>query len=123
MQGDADPVPADALFSGGEIRVWRGGKRGPGARPLTINQDSEFVDGTDDQGDEFGGALDAGDVDDDGYADMIVGAGRGERGGRGDSYPRRARRSRGRQQRVREVPAPHAQMRRPVIFSAGRSRW
>jgi len=74
VQGDADPVPAEALFSGGEIRLWRGGERGPDAVPLTINQESESVDGSDDQGDEFGGTLDAGDVDDDDYADMIVGA-------------------------------------------------
>ena len=74
VQGDAHPVPAEALFSGGEIRVWRGGKRGPDAVPLTIDQGSEAVGGSDDQGDEFGGTLDAGDVDDDGFADMIVGA-------------------------------------------------
>ena len=70
----------------------------------------EFVDGTDDQGDEFGGTLDAGDVDDDGYADMIVGApGEENESGRGDRDPRRARRvGADRQQRVRRGPARRA---------------
>jgi predicted Ser/Thr protein kinase len=74
VQGDADPVPAEVLVSGGEIRLWHGGKRGPAGAPLVIDQASPYIGGDDEPGDEFGGTLDAGDVDDDGYADMIVGA-------------------------------------------------
>ena len=48
--------------------------RGPDRESLAINQATSYTGATDEPGDEFGGTLDAGDVDDDGYADMIVGA-------------------------------------------------
>ena len=57
----------------GEIRLWRGGPRAPVASPQTITQASESISGNDEAGDLFGASVDAGDLDDDGFADMVVG--------------------------------------------------
>ena len=70
------PIPCRqaVVVSGGEVRLWRGGRRGPAGAPRVITRPRQSSTGADEPGDEFGGTLDAGDVDDDGYADMIVGA-------------------------------------------------
>jgi hypothetical protein len=70
VQGDHIEVPA----GGGEIRLWRGGRREPVAEPLAITQEPEAIQGDDNVGDSFGFAVDAGDLDADGFADMVVGA-------------------------------------------------
>jgi hypothetical protein len=70
VQGDGTGEPAD----GGEVRLWLGGPRGPSARPTAIDQDSRYVRGVDEAGDGFGTIVDVGDVDSDGFADMVVAA-------------------------------------------------
>ena len=71
VQGDHFATPTEP--GGGELRLWRGGRRGPAADPLTITQATQGVEGTDEAGDGFGFAVDAGDLDDDGFAEMVVG--------------------------------------------------
>jgi hypothetical protein len=75
------------LFEGsppvaGEIRLWRGGRRGPVADPLPITQALPQIHGNEEAGDAFGFSVDAGDLDGDGHADMLVGT-PGEDDGRG----------------------------------------
>ena len=76
VQGDHLPTPEPALLpqGGGEIRLWRGGRRGPAAEPQTITQNARAIPGDDEAGDSFGFAVDADHLDGDGYADMVVGA-------------------------------------------------
>lgn len=71
VQGDAQNGPFARL--GGEVRLWLGGPDGPRTQPITITQASPAVPGTPEPGDWFGGVVAAGDMDSDGYADMIVG--------------------------------------------------
>jgi hypothetical protein len=73
VQGDAGPS-ATVSPTGGEVRLWLGGKHGPRRTPITVSQDSRGIPGIDEPGDAFGATLDAGDVDGDGYADVVVGA-------------------------------------------------
>ena len=70
VQGDGTGEPA----AGGEIRLWLGGPRGPSGRPTAIDQGSRYVRGADEPGDGFGTIVDVGDVDADGFADMVVAA-------------------------------------------------
>ncbi len=76
VQGDsaraqvAVGVPAGA----GEVRLWLGTRRGPRQSPVTITQDTPAVPDVSEPGDEFGAIVEAGDVDSDGFADMIVAA-------------------------------------------------
>jgi hypothetical protein len=70
VQGD----PIETPDGGGEIRLWRGRRRGPRAEPQTVTQAEDEVPGGDETGDAFGFSVDAGDLDADGYADMVVGA-------------------------------------------------
>ena len=71
VQGDH--LDDDEVFGpGGEIRLWPGSERGPAAEPVTIRQGEPFP-AQPEAGDWFGFAVDAGDMDGDGYADMVVG--------------------------------------------------
>jgi predicted Ser/Thr protein kinase len=78
VQGDGGGERGD----GGEVRLWRGGPRGPAARPISIDQDTADVAGRDEPNDGFGTVVDVGDTDPDGHADMLIGA-PGENGGAG----------------------------------------
>jgi tRNA A-37 threonylcarbamoyl transferase component Bud32 len=84
VQGDSgfrDPVTG-LPTSPGEVRLWLGGPEGP-RRPRTITQDTPDVHGNSEPGDGFGAGVEAGDVDGDGLADMIVtAAGENEGAGR-----------------------------------------
>ncbi len=73
--GFEDIVEGDGNGNGtaGEIRLVPGSRDGPG-EPLTITQESPEVKGNDQPGDQFGGSVETSDLDDDGYADMIVAA-------------------------------------------------
>jgi hypothetical protein len=59
--------------SGGEIRIWPGRRTGPRHRPTVIDQGTANVPGTENSGDAFGFAVDAGDLDGDEHADILVG--------------------------------------------------
>jgi predicted Ser/Thr protein kinase len=72
VQGDVVPQLGDPV--GGELRIWRGGRRGPTDDPLVIGQDSKHVPGTDETGDRFGAGVDTGDLDADGFDDIVVSA-------------------------------------------------
>ncbi len=76
VQGDSDHAQnvTGLKLSGGEVRLWLGSRRGPRRAPITISQDTPAVPGTDEPGDEFGAVVEAGDLDSDGFADMIIGA-------------------------------------------------
>jgi serine/threonine protein kinase len=76
IQGDAvaEPAAVGRAAVGGEVRVWRGGRSGPAAEPLVIDQQTGAIPGDDEFGDGFGAGVDAGDLDGDGYADMVVAA-------------------------------------------------
>ncbi|MGP3975493.1 FG-GAP and VCBS repeat-containing protein [Streptomyces sp. 8N114] len=61
-------------YDHGTLKVLYGSAEGPGAkRTATLTQNSAGVPGTNEEGDEFGKALTAGDVNGDGYADIAVG--------------------------------------------------
>jgi hypothetical protein len=82
VQGDSKfgQIAAPLTAAGGEVRLWLGGRRGPRSTPISIDQDSPGVPGRDEPGDEFGRAVTAGDLDDDGYADIVVGVPREDAG-------------------------------------------
>jgi predicted Ser/Thr protein kinase len=74
IQGDSIVEPK-AIYSsapGGEVRVWLGGRSGPARKPIVIDQRPFQIPGADEPGDGFGTSVDAGDLDGDGYADMVV---------------------------------------------------
>jgi FG-GAP repeat len=78
---DAQPPPGEPP-SGGEVRLWPGGRRGPTGDALRLTQEQGFVPGEDEPEDGFGSTVEAGDLDADGYADIVVGA-PGENAGAG----------------------------------------
>jgi hypothetical protein len=77
IQGDSVVEPAalgpDTAL-GGEVRLWPGGRSGPAAEPIVIDQRPGAILGLDESGDEFGSGVDAGYLDGDRYADIVVAA-------------------------------------------------
>jgi tRNA A-37 threonylcarbamoyl transferase component Bud32 len=71
VQGDDEHTQP---LAAGQVRLWLGSHRGPRATPILITQDTTDIPGMDEPGDQFGSVVEAGDVDSDGYADMIVAA-------------------------------------------------
>jgi serine/threonine protein kinase len=74
-----DPVPDEPPNPGpdappGQLRIWPGGTGGPADHPFVITQDSAGVHGNDDANDHFGTALAIANLDDDEFADLVVGA-------------------------------------------------
>ncbi len=77
VTGEPDPVDDDAgQPTGGVVAVHYGGPAGPGPdTPVQYwTQDSAHVPGVPESGDEWGADLSVGDTDDDGYADVAIGA-------------------------------------------------
>ncbi|MEU6544675.1 FG-GAP-like repeat-containing protein [Streptomyces sp. NPDC046859] len=76
--GDSSDPSADKPVGhkGGQITVWYGGPTGPdpAQKPTVIHQDSTNVPGSGETGDSFGSALSTGDINGDGYADVVVAA-------------------------------------------------
>ena len=73
VQGDAALPPIDdEMF--GKVLLWLGGPEGPRRAPILITQERGPIPGGDETGDRFGAVVDAGDVDGDGFADMVIGA-------------------------------------------------
>ncbi|MBO8193053.1 FG-GAP repeat protein [Streptomyces oryzae] len=67
-------VVEDLPHDHGTLKVLYGSAEGPGAkRTAKLDQNSAGVPGVNEDGDEFGKALAAGDVNGDGYADIAVG--------------------------------------------------
>ncbi|WP_161624890.1 FG-GAP repeat protein [Streptomyces spectabilis] len=68
-------ITDEAAAKGGAVGVYYGGRRGPGSGGATVlDQDSPGVPDEGEDGDEFGASASVGDVDKDGYADVVVGA-------------------------------------------------
>ena len=67
------PGASDGGTVAGVVRVWRGGSRGPRG-PLVVRQDGAHIPGHAQAGDGFGATLAGGDLDGDGFADLLVGA-------------------------------------------------
>ncbi|WP_030889429.1 FG-GAP repeat protein [Streptomyces sp. NRRL F-5053] len=67
-------VLEDLPYDHGTVKVLYGTDDGPSAsRTTTLTQNSPGVPGANEEGDEFGASLSAGDVNGDGYADIAVG--------------------------------------------------
>jgi hypothetical protein len=72
VQGDPGPRDrAQVPTTAGEIRLWLGEPEGPN-EVRVITQDTRGVPDVSEVGDEFGTVVEAGDVDDDGFADIVV---------------------------------------------------
>jgi tRNA A-37 threonylcarbamoyl transferase component Bud32 len=76
VQGDSDHAQnlAGLPLNPGQIKLWLGGRAGPRTTPITLTQDTPAIPGEDEPGDEFGAVVEAGDLDADGFADMVVAA-------------------------------------------------
>jgi hypothetical protein len=80
VQGDANAGGANDLTPGaGAVRLWLGGDNGLRPSPISITQASPGIPGDDEADDAFGHVVEAGDVDGDRLADILVGA-PGDRG-------------------------------------------
>ncbi|MDT0380629.1 FG-GAP and VCBS repeat-containing protein [Streptomyces sp. DSM 42041] len=67
--GVVENLPWDS----GTVKVMYGGPDGPGARTASFTQATPGVPGANEEEDQFGGTLTAGDVDGDGFADLAAG--------------------------------------------------
>ncbi len=77
--GDSgDPSDGNSVNGhiGGQITVWYGGPTGPDPTqtPTVVHQDTAGVPGAGERDDRFGSAVSTGDINGDGYADVVVGA-------------------------------------------------
>jgi len=72
----------DAPRSAGEVLVWPGGAAGPAAQPITIDQETSGIAGSNERGDDFGLSVAVARLDGDRFADIVVGV-RGEDRARG----------------------------------------
>jgi predicted Ser/Thr protein kinase len=73
VQGDAVDVDGIAPV-GGRVAVWFGSHEGPTGEPLELYQGTRWLNRwADEPGDGFGASVDAGDLDGDGFADIVVG--------------------------------------------------
>ena len=73
LQGDEAPWDGEE-FLRGVVRVWIGAEADPPTEPLEISLATPGVPRSGGPGDTFGHAVDAGDLDGDRLADMVVGA-------------------------------------------------
>ena len=73
LQGDEAPFDG-AEYLRGVVRIWGGAAADPPTEPLEISLATPGVPRSGGPGDTFGHAVDAGDLDDDRLADMVVGA-------------------------------------------------
>ena len=81
IQGDSQHVDPPATAVGaGLVRIWFGTGTGPRPTPLVVAQSTPTIPGDDEPGDEFGAVVEAGYVDRDGFADLIVAAPRENEG-------------------------------------------
>ncbi len=82
VQGDSDHAQntTGMPLNPGQVKLWLGGRDGPRTTPITLTQDTRDIPGNDQPGDEFGAVVEAGDLDADGYADMVVAATRENEG-------------------------------------------
>jgi serine/threonine protein kinase len=77
IQGDAVAEPAALLQGaavGGEVRVYLGRRGALPRLTKVLDQRRGYVPGYDEVGDQFGAGVDAGDLDGDDYADVVVAA-------------------------------------------------
>ena len=68
-EGVVENLPYDS----GTVKIRYGSASGPSTRTATFTQATAGVPGANEDGDQFGGTLSAGDVNGDGYADLAVG--------------------------------------------------
>ncbi|MGW3985508.1 FG-GAP-like repeat-containing protein [Streptomyces sp. NPDC004830] len=73
--GDASDLTPGG-HQGGRITVWYGGPNGPdpAQQPTVVHQDTAGVPGAGEADDAFGSAVSTGDINGDGYADVVVSA-------------------------------------------------
>jgi tRNA A-37 threonylcarbamoyl transferase component Bud32 len=74
LQGDDGRTASNVDVSPGAVRLWLGSPHGPRSQPIPITQDTPYVPGVGELGDRFGGVVEVADLDDDGFADMLVAA-------------------------------------------------
>ena len=72
-QGSEDGGP-DFPNEAGAVRLWPGGESGLGGEPTDITQETRGIPGNAEDGDRFGHAVEAGDVDGDRVADIVIAA-------------------------------------------------